>query len=186
MEEASGSLDNEALEALVLEHKDRVYGAALSFLGNRQDAEDITQEVFVEVWLSIGKFRGESSLATWIYRITIRKCLDLVKSRRRKKRFAAVVSFFTREGDLAFEPAAFDHPGVTLENKERAEILFDAVARLPEKQRIAYTLSSLEDLSYEKIADVMGTTVSAVESLIFRAKGGLRKMLYDYYTAASL
>ena len=79
------------------------------------------------------------------------------------------------------EPANFDHPGIVLDNKEQAVVLFKAIKKLPEKQRVAFTLHKMEGLSYQQIAAIMDTSLFATESLLVRAKNNLKKILQDYY-----
>lgn len=172
-----------AFKQLVEEHKDRVYNTCLGFLRNPHDAEDTAQDVFIQVYDSIGDFREDSSLSTWIYRIAVTKSLELIRYRKRKKRsafFEALTSLFTDPDDAADE-SEFMHPGLQLENKERAEILFREIEKLTEKQRIAFTLQKIEGLSYQEVADVMELNLPAVESLIYRAKENLKKQLHSYY-----
>ena len=114
---ANGSTTS--LEKLYKDFKARVFNTALSFLRNREDAEEITQDVFVEIFQSAKKFKGDSSVSTWIYRITVNKSLDKLRFRQRKKRFAFVVDIFTKSsGELKHDAAHFEHPGVALENAE--------------------------------------------------------------------
>lgn len=185
MEDRQTHLAEEEFDRLVNEQKDRVYGVALSFLRNTYDADEVSQDVFVEVWRSIGGFKGNSKLETWIYRITVHKCLDLIKSRRRKKRSGILVSLFENDRALDVPSGAFDHPGIALEHKEQAMLLFGAIDTLPEKQRLAYTLCDVDGLSYEQIAEVLQTTLPAVESLIFRARKELRERLRLHFKNAS-
>ena len=172
--------NREAFKNLVNAYSDRVYNTALGFLRNPEDAEDVAQEVFIEVFNSIGKFKGDSKLATWIYRITINKSLDFLKKRKSKKRFAFVTSIFSKEG-AAEDIPDFEHPGVLMENKERAKVLFSAISKLPDSQKTAFTLNKIEDLTYKEISDIMDTSVSSVESLIYRAKENLKKLLNNFY-----
>jgi RNA polymerase sigma factor (sigma-70 family) len=177
---SSGSED--AFRELVDTFKDRVFNAALGLLRNTEDAEDISQEIFIEIFNSISKFRGDSSLSTWIYRITVTKSLDFIRRKNRKKRFAFVTSLFSDKGKSINEPADFFHPGVEAENRELSSELFKAIEKLPHNQKIAFTLSKLEDLSYKEISEIMGVTVSSVESLLFRARNNLKSLLNNYYT----
>jgi RNA polymerase sigma-70 factor (ECF subfamily) len=175
--------DEGAFKQLVNEHKDRVYNTCLGFLRNPHDAEDVSQEVFIQVFDSIGDFREDASLSTWIYRIAVTKSLELIRYRKRKKRagfFEALSSLFN-EPDNEPDPSEFMHPGVELENKERAQILFREIEKLTEKQRVAFTLQKVEGLSYQEVADVMELSIPAVESLIYRAKENLKKQLFSYY-----
>lgn len=109
------------------------------------------------------------------------KCLDIQKKKKASKRFAFIKSIWGAEEDLQVDQPHFDHPGVLLENKEHAKVLFAAIKQLPEKQQAAFTLNKLEGLSYSETADVMQTTTAAVESLIFRANENLRHSLSEYY-----
>jgi len=174
--------DRDAFKTLIDLHGDRVYNTVLGILQNTDDASDTAQEVFIEIFRSIGNFRGDASVTTWIYRISVQKSLELIRSRNRKKRSAIILSLFGKEDRLhVASDSAFCHPGVMMENKQRAEILFKAISRLPESQRIAFTLHKVENLSHAEIAEVMNNTVSSVESLIVRARQNLKEWLADYY-----
>lgn len=172
-----------AFRMLVEKHKDRVYNTCLGFLRNPHDAEDVAQEVFIQAYESVSDFREDAAMSTWLYRIAVNKSLELIRRRKRKKRYA----FFQALMNTDDEPAdaadddMFPHPGVDLENRERASILMGAIERLPENQRIAFTLHKLESLSYREVAEVMDSSLSAVESLMHRAKKNLQQSLYEYY-----
>ncbi|MEI6454778.1 MAG: RNA polymerase sigma factor [bacterium] len=173
--------NREAFKILVESCGDRVFNTALGILQNDDDARDISQEVFIGIFQSVGGFKGDSSLTTWIYRITVQKSLEHIRTRARKKRSGIILSLFGRENQITAPATPFFHPGVLLENKERAAILFEAISRLPESQRVAFTLHKVEILSHAEIAEVMNSTLPAVESLIVRAKQKLRESLSDYY-----
>ena len=170
-----------AFEQLVLEYQDRVINTCYGFVQNTEDAEDIAQEVFIEVYRSVTKFREDSKIFTWIYQIAVRKSLDFVRKKNRKKRFSSlkrIAGFETIEDKV--KSSAFD-PQESLENKERRRILMQAVEQLPENQKVAFTLSKYEGLAYKEIAEVMESSLSSVESLLFRANKNLRKKLGSYY-----
>lgn len=169
--------DELAFKQLVETCQDMVFNTALGIVQNPEDAEDVAQEVFIQVYRSIDQFKGDSRLSTWIYRITTTKALDLIRSKKRKKRFAFVTSLFGPNNEPVHEPIDFQHPGVVLNKKEQAAILFKAIAQLPENQKVAFNLYKTEELSYQEIAAIMGLSVSAVESLLFRARQNLRKLL---------
>jgi len=174
--------DQSAFKELVEQFRDRVYNTALGLLQDDNDAEDISQEVFLEVYLSITDFREKSKVSTWIYRITVQKSLEFIRKQNRKKRSATLLSLFGKENMVAAPyNSPFYHPGVQLENKERAVILFKAIKKLPINQRMAFTLNKVEYLSYQEIAEIMKVSVSSVESLLFRAKQNLRKILTGFY-----
>ncbi|WEK35685.1 MAG: RNA polymerase sigma factor [Candidatus Pseudobacter hemicellulosilyticus] len=169
--------DDQAFRTLVESCQDLVYNTALGIVQNPADAEDVAQEVFIQVYRSIDQFKGDARLSTWIYRITTTKALDHIRSKKRKKRFAFITSLFGPGNEVLYDPVDFNHPGVSLDQKEQAAALFKMIARLPENQKSAFILHKTEELSYQEIADVMGLTVSAVESLLFRARQNLKKML---------
>ncbi|NDC78013.1 MAG: RNA polymerase sigma factor [Chitinophagia bacterium] len=174
--------DDAAFRELVEARQGMVYNTVLGFLQNAEDAEDVTQEVFLKVFESIGNFKGESALSTWLYRIAVTSSLEFLRKKRRKKRFAFVLSLFGDSNEPLADLPDFEHPGVRLDRRENARILFKAVAGLPENQRIAFTLHKMEGLSYQEVADVMDTSLSAVESLLHRARLNLRKTLENPFS----
>ncbi len=173
--------DQTAFKEVVESSQGLVYNTALGIVQNPEDAEDVAQEVFVQLYESIKTFKGESKLTTWLYRITVSKAMDHLRRKKRKKRFAFVQSLFGANEELVHDPPDFVHPGVSLDNKEKAKELFKAIDLLPEKQKIAFTLNRIEGLSYQEISDIMKLTVASVESLLHRARKNLRKNLETYY-----
>lgn len=174
--------DGAAFRELFEQYGTLVYNTSLGILQNEEDARDITQEVFVSVFRSISGFKGDAKLSTWLYRITLTCSLEYLRHKKRKKRFGLTISLFGREPvEPLHESSAFYHPGVELENKERSAILFKAIELLPENQKVAFVLNKVEGLSYQEVSEVMETSVSSVESLIFRAKQRLQALLKDYY-----
>jgi RNA polymerase sigma factor (sigma-70 family) len=171
----------EAFRTLVELFQQRVYNTSMGLLRSEDEAEDISQEVFIEVFQSIDKFKGESKLSTWIYRITVTKSLELMRYKKRKKRFAPILGLFNSDGEQMAEPPDFVHPGVVLEQKENAAMLFGAIGRLPESQQTAFTLHKIQGLSYQEISVIMESTLSSIESLMHRAKSNLKKHLTKYY-----
>lgn len=143
-------------------------------------AEDITQEVFITVYKSILSFNRKSSLSTWIYRITVNKCLDHLRSKGRKKRMGFFSNVFNPEEPINDTPS-FDHPGIRMEQKENARYLFAAIDTLVENQRTVFVLAHVEELPQKDIAEIMNISVKAVESLLQRAKANLRKKLGHLY-----
>lgn len=170
--------DRSAFAGFFDQYKDRVYNTCLSYLQSTEDAEEIAQDVFIQVFQSASRFQGESSVSTWVYRITVNKCLDALRTRQRKKRMQKLVSLFRSDsGELQVDIPDFHHPGVQLENKERAVVLFAAINQLPETQKTAFILSQVEGLPQREIAEVMKISEKATESLLQRAKAGLRKII---------
>lgn len=173
--------DETAFKFIVEEYQDLVYNTAIGIVQNEEDAEDVAQEAFVQVYQSIHNFKGESKLSTWLYRITVTKALDHERKKKRKKRSAILKRIFLTEEDNEIETPDFNHPGVLLDQKENAAELFRAIRKLPENQKVAFVLNKLEGLSYQEISEVMNTSLSSVESLLHRAKTNLKKNLEDYY-----
>jgi RNA polymerase sigma factor (sigma-70 family) len=170
--------EESAFRSLVEQYQDLVYNTALGIVQNESDAEDVAQEVFIQVFRSIGTFKSEAKLSTWIYRITTTRALDLLRARKSKKRFGLLKRLWETEEDSPVENIQdFNHPGVSLERKEEAAQLMHAITQLPENQKVAFVLHKLEGLSYLEIAEVMGNTLPAVESLMHRARLNLRKIL---------
>ncbi len=172
--------DQLAFKQLVDTWQHMVYNTVLSIVQDSHEAEDVSQEVFIQVHQSVKSFRGDAKLSTWLYRVAVTKALDAERKKKSKKRLANLRSWIGL-GEKQEEVADFHHPGVALDNKERATILFKAMQQLPENQRIAFTLIKAEGLSYDETAEILNVTVKAVEALMHRAKENLRKLLESYH-----
>jgi RNA polymerase sigma-70 factor (ECF subfamily) len=123
---------------------------------------------------SLVKFENKSTLKTWIYRITINQSLDFIKKKKSKRHFF----MFGRKSDSDYEVnniSTFEHPGILMEHKEEAKILFDIISTLPDTQKTAFILSKIDGLSNPEVAEIMQTSVSSIESLLFRAKKSLQE-----------
>ena len=181
--QALKSRDSLAYSKLIDDFQDRVFGTCISFVPNKEDAEDIAQEVFLEVFNSIDKFKVKSKLTTWIYRITTNKCLEFIRKRNTKKRFAFLQSITGNV--LPLDKTTYfteiNHPGIQLENKELNETLFKAINSLPESQSVVFTLHKIDGKSYDEIAEITNKSLSSVESTMFRAKKNLKSILENYY-----
>jgi RNA polymerase sigma-70 factor (ECF subfamily) len=171
-----------AFKTMVELYQDRVLNTCYRFLFNREDAEDAAQEVFIEVYRSISSFREEAKLSTWVYHIAAARSIDLMRKKKRKKRFAQMKSLLGMEEEVLELPAPRkDDPLEKLEQEERMKILQEAIDSLPENQCIAFTLSKCQGIGNKEIAEIMGLTLSSVESLMHRAKKNLEKKLYQYF-----
>lgn len=153
-----------------------VFNVALNYLQNTEDAEEVTQDVFVKIYNSLDNFNQKSSHKTWIYRITINQCLDYLKQRNSQKRFFIFGKKSQNEQEY-LNTSTFEHPGILLENQEDAAILFSVFNTLTKNQKTAFLLSKLDGLSNPEIAEIMQLSISSVESLIFRAKVALQDKL---------
>ncbi len=173
--------DRLAFKTLVDTWQGMVYNTALGILQNAEDAEDVSQEVFIQVYESVSSFKGESKFSTWLYRITITKATDHIRKKKRKKRFAFVQSLYGKNDEQIIDPPDFFHPGIHLENKENGAILFKAIEELLPNQKTAFVLSKMENLSYREIGEVMNLSEAAVDALLQRAKDKLKKILRNYY-----
>ena len=151
----------------------KVYNIALSYTKNVEDAEEITQDVFIKIHKGVRSFKGDSSLNTWIYRITINTSLNYLK---KKNRFTLFKSSYKSDQFIDF-----DHPGTLLEQKENAAKLFKAMDCLPNSQKTAFILSYIEGLPQKEVAEIMNISLKAVESLLQRAKQNLRSELEKIY-----
>ena len=168
------SQSNSNIELIYNEHSKMVYNLCLGYLHSIEDAEEVTQDVFIKVYHSISEFKNKSSLKTWIYRITINKCLDFIKAKKRLKRMSDMISIFNSKNELIHSGKNFEHPGILLENKEKSILLFKAIELLPKYQKTVFILSKIEGLNNKEISEILEKSISAVENLIHRAKDNLK------------
>lgn len=181
------NFDNDAasFRAFIAMHQDRVYNAVLNRVQDAKDAEEITQDVFIDVFRRPEAFRGEAAVTTWLYRIAMNKCVDHLRRQKRRSRWN-ISGWFTG-GETDSHPVATDffHPGIAAENRERAAFLFGAMKQLPENQHTAWVLHEMDNRSYKEISEIMQLSVSSVESLLFRARQNLKKILSQMYPGGS-
>ncbi len=173
---ATAQGDEHAFELLVKRHQGRMLNLIYRFVGNRTQAGDLAQEVFIRVWQGAPRYRPQAKFSAWVYRITANLCLNELKSSGRKKLFFS--ESLGEEGPTPNEesnvsPSAED----LLLAKERSRQISDALQSLPENQRMALILKRYDNLSYQEIAKIMECSVSAVESLLVRAKRKIQEKL---------
>lgn len=168
--------DRAAFETLVNLYSSRVINTCNRFLLDKEDAQDIAQDVFIEIYQSVHAFRGDAKLSTWIYRITVSKCLDELKRRNRKKRITSIGKIFHIDEVIGWLKGgvAADKP---ILQKEKMKEVQQALNSLPQNQRVAFTLSKIEGYTNQEIAEIMDTSLSAVETLISRAKKKITEQL---------
>ena len=173
--------DDDAFEILANRHQASVLNLIYRFIGDRTQAKDLAQEVFIKVWQAAKSYEPKAKFTTWIYRITANRCFNELKSSRRKKWFSFNRS--DEDGERTFEETLADSaPSAEdlLLEKERSRQISDALQSLPDNQRMALVLKRYDDLSYAEIAQILGCSVSAVESLLVRAKRTLQGKLKNY------
>ena len=161
--------DTKAYHLLLKKYSKQVINTCYKFILSKEDAEDLAQEVFIEVFQSIQHFRGDSKLSTWIYRIAVTKSLDEIKRRNRKKRLSSIGKALHIE-DITNWVSGGKPSDKDLYEKELFGEVLAALNKLPDNQRVAYTLSKIDGYSNPEIAEIMNTSLLSVESLIYRAK----------------
>lgn len=164
--------DMEAFRLLVETHQARVIGTISKMLGSDVESEDLAQQVFIRVWKSAPRYQPTAKFTTWLFRIT----RNLVFNELRRKRH------FADQCEEIAEPIerADKEPDRVLLEGELQQAIQEAINHLPESQRMAIILRRYEEMPYEEIAKVMGTTVPAVKSILFRARAELRERLAKY------
>ncbi|HEY1476696.1 MAG TPA: sigma-70 family RNA polymerase sigma factor [Chthoniobacterales bacterium] len=167
-----GEGDMEALRLLVETHQARVIGTISKMLGSDAEAEDLAQQVFIRVWKSAPRYRPTAKFTTWLFRITRNLVFNELRRKRHFADQAEEIPEPTERGDK--------EPDRVLMGEELQLAIQDAIDRLPDSQRMAIILRRYEEMAYEEIAKVMGTTVPAVKSILFRARAELRERLAKY------
>jgi RNA polymerase sigma-70 factor (ECF subfamily) len=170
--------DNDAFEILVNRHQASVLNLVYRFIGDRTLAKDLSQEVFIRVWQAAKTYKPEAKFTTWIYRIATNVCFNELKSARRRRLFQFRRSNEDNERSIeeTFTDGSPTAEDLLLE-RERSRQISDALQSLPDNQRMALVLKRYDELSYQEIAQIIGCSVSAVESLLVRAKRTLQEKL---------
>lgn len=175
--------DRASITCLVDTYQKRVIKTAYYFLGNMDDAEDVAQEVFLEILNSMQSFRRSSALSTWIYRITVNRSLNAVKRNKQRQIFTRIEKIFglsNEEKNGLLTSTAVENNTIT--ERETRKLLKETISMLPGKQRTVFILSKYEELSYKEITEVTGLSLSSVESLLHRAKMNLQKKLACHFS----
>lgn len=173
-------------EAIYQENVQRVLNLCYRMTGNEQAARDLSQDIWLKIYQNLDKFEGKSRVSTWIYRIAVNEALNFLKKEKRK-RFRELLNLDVKDaiGEKGNRlPADIfsgsGNPELALQKKEREKLMWHLVLKLPEKQRVPLVLLRYEGLSYQEIAEVMGISMSAVESRLHRAKKKLQQLLEPY------
>lgn len=160
--------DASAFDILVIRHQGAIHRVCYRFTGNAEDAADLTQEVFVKAYRSLPKFRGISAFSTWLYRIAVNACLTFKASRKNR----------TEEFEEGYDVPA-EGPSVEemLDRKANARSVREALATLPEKQRLTVIMKVLEERTHAEVAELLGSNVGTVKANLFFAIRNLRRAL---------
>ena len=172
--------DHAAFQKIVLKYQDRVYNLCYRFLGDKQEAEDSAQDIFIKVYKALKGFRLKSSFYTWLYRIVINTCKNRVKSldyRRSKLKVSIDDNQGEKEHNISAVLDLNDLPDISLEKKEKIDRIQEAINSLPPDQKTMVILRDIEGLSYDEIADITNNRLGTVKSKLSRARLSLRNKL---------
>jgi RNA polymerase sigma-70 factor (ECF subfamily) len=174
--------DTKAFEELVQQYESKIYALAYRYMGNEDDAYDMSQEAFIKAYRSLRSFKGHSSFGTWLYRVTTNVCLD--ELRRRKRRIVPLSldePLATREGDEVDKEIPDNTPtaDILYEQKEFSQYIQDLLDQLKPDHKTAIVLRDVLDLSYEEISEVLNCSIGTVKSRISRARETLRKKIVE-------
>lgn len=165
---------------IVNKYQVQIKNICLGYVHDKEKADDIAQEVFIEIWKSLKKFKQKSKFSTWIYRIAVNKSLNYI---RKEKKYSNgnILSIENTVKDIQIEIKEEENPDFEIENNEKSMILNAAINRLSKKQKNVFVLNKLNDISYKEISEITGYSLSSIESLIHRAKLKLQSELINYY-----
>lgn len=171
-----------SFRALIEKYKRLVFSSAYRVVRNTPDAEDICQEVFLEVFKSIHKLKYEDNISGWLFKITKNKSISLLRKRNPAKAHTAEdIHCSIVQSKISINNSDHNTPAQELENAEANNVLFNAIDCLPSKQKKVLLMHKFEDYSQKEICDILDLSQASVESLIYRAKSNLRKSLFSYF-----
>lgn len=171
--------DTTKFRILVERYQKMIFRTCNGFVHNKEDADDLTQETFIQAYQSLSDFKMKSAFSTWLYRIAVNASLNKIRKSAGKSFIHRLESFFGSENQMTGQFPAFDtdDPENIIIKQEHSQWIQKALDSLPENQRTAIVLSKYDDLSQKEIAEIMNTTEGAVEALLQRAKKNLREKL---------
>lgn len=172
--------DAAAFNVIVQRYESKVIGVLFGMMHNPEDARDVAQDVFLKAYRSIDKFRGDSKLYTWLYRITVNMAIDFIRKKQKRHKVEYHDEMKVKEEEQGAVPVDKPGPSDTLQSRELYERLRQIVDTLPEEQKKAFMLREMEDLSYQEIAEVMQCSAGTVMSRLFYARKKIRDQLKPY------
>ncbi|MBE2279490.1 MAG: sigma-70 family RNA polymerase sigma factor [Ignavibacteriaceae bacterium] len=175
----ASSGDSYAFEALVSRYDKKVLSIAMRYVKSEDDAQDIYQEVFIRVFKNLKNFEFKSEFSTWLYRITVNVCLNFIEKQKKNNALSIYENFGGDDDDDSFSfestlKAKDLNPEENLSNKEKGELIKDAIETLSPKQKMVFTLKHFEELKIKEIAEIMDCTEGTVKRYLFDATGKLR------------
>lgn len=174
--------DNSAFEALMEEHMGIIYNIALRMAANQDDAEDMTQEIMIKIFRSLGSFKGNSKFSTWIYRVAVNTCLDELKKKKNKKHLSLDAEISGDDGESQIEiKDDSPSPEKLAEQNELRDMVASAVKLLSDEHRAVIVLRDIRGMSYSEIAEILGCSDGTVKSRISRARAQLKMILEKEY-----
>ncbi len=175
--------NEDAFKEFISRYQKLVLNTCYGFLNDKTDAEDVTQEVFISVFLSADKFNENSKISTWLYRIAVNKSLNYIRDNKKRNIFRSIESFFGNDKNDELQIAdSSDYDSDSSEtDDERRKILQTAIDSLSQRQKTAFILNKYENLSYKQISEVMNLSLPSVEGLIHRAKINVQKKVLRFY-----
>ncbi len=175
----AGSGDRAAFKQLVQKHQRTVTGIIYRYTGNHSEVEDLAQDIFIKIYKAANSYVPRAQFKTWLYKVVANHCLNFFRSQKRKAFISSLDQSLSEEYNPHIERTDEQkkQPELILQQQELHTALKSALSELPERQRMAIILHRFEGLSYKEIATVMGSSLSSVESLIFRAMNNLKEKL---------
>ncbi len=171
--------DTEAFGELICQNERKIYALTFRMVGNREDAEDLAQEAFLNAWRGLQSFQGESSFSTWVYRLATNACIDYIRRQKRRQEVEDTTPLEYEDGDSLSLPDTTFEPQRKLEQREVQERVQEGLKRLSDDHRKILILRELSGLSYDEIAVSLGLDTGTVKSRIARARNSLRKILQE-------
>lgn len=169
--------DDQAFKCIVDQHSTMIFDLCYRYLGHRQDAEEVSQDVFIRLYKMAPKWQPRAKLSTFLYRIAVNLSLNRIRDNKRRRWLS--LDTLGEKDSCVFTASEAQRPDYQLEVKERAARVYKAISRLPEKQRTAIILRRYHEKSYLEIAEIMSCSVQSVESRLFRARQRLKVILSD-------